>query len=297
MNLNQLEYFISVAENLNFTVAAKKCYISQTAMTQQIKALENTVGVPLFIRDKHHVELTEAGNIFLKEARVIIDRSQKALKLVRTSSTGLEGKLVIGFIRGYAHGSFIDFIRTFHHEFPNIQIQFISDNSSILFEKLEKGECDVIFTIKPFSQDSTLEHYYIRNYPVYAALETGHPLCTKDSLTYSDLQNEDFIIMQPYRRAKDEAEESMLIYNRGGFIPNIVAMEGNPEILLSMISLGIGVSILPEYIIELYNDSNITFLPLLQNDGSSQTVAFEMSWKRDVTNPVIERFIDRIKKR
>lgn len=62
MNLNQLEYFISAAEHLNFTKAAKECYISQTAMTQQMQALEKTLGVKLFTRDKHHIELTPAGN-------------------------------------------------------------------------------------------------------------------------------------------------------------------------------------------------------------------------------------------
>ena len=65
MNFKQLEYFVAVAELLSFTKAAKKCFISQTAMTQQIRSLEGKVGVPLFLRDKHHVELTAAGKISL----------------------------------------------------------------------------------------------------------------------------------------------------------------------------------------------------------------------------------------
>ena len=61
MNLKQMEYFVAAAEQLNFTRAAKKCFISQTAMTLQIQSLEEKIGVPLFVRDKHHVELTAAG--------------------------------------------------------------------------------------------------------------------------------------------------------------------------------------------------------------------------------------------
>ena len=61
MNLKQMEYFVAAAEQLNFTRAAKKCFISQTAMTLQIQSLEERIGVPLFVRDKHHVELTAAG--------------------------------------------------------------------------------------------------------------------------------------------------------------------------------------------------------------------------------------------
>ena len=71
MNLKQMEYFVAVAEQLNFTRAARQCFVSQTAMTLQIQSLEEKVGVPLFVRDKHHVELTAAGKVYLKEARVI----------------------------------------------------------------------------------------------------------------------------------------------------------------------------------------------------------------------------------
>ena len=81
MNLKQLEYFVAVAELLNFTKAAKKCFISQTAMTQQIRSLEEKVGVALFLRDKHHVELTAAGKIYLNEAKAILLRAEEASKL------------------------------------------------------------------------------------------------------------------------------------------------------------------------------------------------------------------------
>ncbi len=88
MNLKQLEYFVSVAETLNFTKAAKKCFISQTAMTQQIRALEEGIGAALFIRDKHHVELTPAGRVFMNEARVILARAEEAVKLAPIGGGG-----------------------------------------------------------------------------------------------------------------------------------------------------------------------------------------------------------------
>lgn len=293
MNLNQLEYFISVAETLNFTKAANKCYISQTAMTQQIKALEKTVGVPLFIRDKHHVELTSAGEIFLKEARGIVDRCQKAIKMAKSTTSGLEGNLTIGFICGYGNGKFVELVREFHRVYPNIQISLVRDNMSVLFEKMEKGECDIAFTISPYRQAySEYEHFYLNSYPVLAALYPDNPLSQKGKLTYSDLEKEDFIIMQPYRRAKDQAEESMLIYDRGGFFPNIIAMEGEPETLLSMISIGLGISILPEYITRHHQkDHDLVFLPMIKEDGQSETMDFELSWPIQSTNPAVEHFV------
>ena len=83
MNLKQMEYFVAAAEQLNFTRAAKKCFISQTAMTLQIQSLEEKIGVPLFVRDKHHVELTAAGKVYLNEARAILVRAEEAAKLER----------------------------------------------------------------------------------------------------------------------------------------------------------------------------------------------------------------------
>lgn len=79
MNTKQLEYFISVAENLSFTKTAEKFYISQTAVTQQIKALEEQINVTLFTRSKRHVELTPAGKVFLSEARTIIKNINDAI--------------------------------------------------------------------------------------------------------------------------------------------------------------------------------------------------------------------------
>ena len=78
MNLKQMEYFVAAAEQLNFTRAAKKCFISQTAMTLQIRSLEEKIGVPLFVRDKHHVELTAAGKVYLNEAGAILVRAEEA---------------------------------------------------------------------------------------------------------------------------------------------------------------------------------------------------------------------------
>ena len=78
MNLKQMEYFVAAAEQLNFTRAAKKCFISQTAMTLQIQSLEEKIGVPLFVRDKHHVELTAAGKVYLNEARAVLRRRRSS---------------------------------------------------------------------------------------------------------------------------------------------------------------------------------------------------------------------------
>ena len=294
MNLNQLEYFITVAETLNFTRAAEKCFITQTAITQQIKALEQTVGVPLFIRDKHHVELTPAGKIYLSEARVILERHAEALRLAKLVTEGEVGEITIGFINGYGKSDFSELLRNFHNAYPNIKIKLMRNNLSVLRKSLETGKCDIIFAIASYKQETDMvEHRYIRSYPVMAVLPEGHVLAQRGELTYKDLREENFIMMQPANRSKSQMEESILIYERGGYIPNVVAVEGEQETLLLMISVGMGISLIPEYITRNYAENrDLKILPLMKDDGMAETVDFEVCWKSGNTNPAVEKLLD-----
>lgn len=294
MNLNQLEYFISAAENLNFSKAASKCYISQTAMTQQIKALEKTVGVPLFIRDKHHVELTTAGKVYLSEAKAIIDKSNDALRKARTASEGISGKLSIGYIKGYGQDGLAENIRDFHLAYPNIELSFVRDNMSTLLEMVENGTLDVAFTVATNNpQFSDRNRKFVKSYPIMVALPSFHELSGSESLHFSDLKNEEFILMQPSDRPKDQMEEFLILYEHGGYRPNVVRIESDPETLLVMISVGLGISILPEYIIRLYrNKMDLSIIPILNTNETASTVDFEMSWSKRNYNPVIEKLIE-----
>lgn len=113
MNINQLKYFISVAEYRSFTKAANQFYISQTAITQQIQALEESMGVTLIDRSRRPIMLTPAGNVFLNEARAILERMDMAVSRVRDASTGLVGTLRIGYTKGYERSNLSNLLRAF----------------------------------------------------------------------------------------------------------------------------------------------------------------------------------------
>ena len=293
MNLNQLEYFVAVAETLNFTRAAERCYISQTAMTQQIRSLEKSIGVPLFERDSHHVQLTAAGSAYLNEARAILNRSNEAIRIARLAGEGVSGELTLGFISGYGHSDFIPILHRFRQSCPGIQTTLIRGNSSVLTDHPVNQRCDLIFTVSPFQRiNPLLEHRHLRTYPVMAVLPAGHKLSRQQAVTYGDLERCPFIMMQPTDRPKDQMEESLLIYNRGGYLPEIAAIEGEPETLMLMIAAGMGVSVLPEYLTRPYADSrNVAVLPVLRQDGAEETVDFEVSWLSTNTNPTLERIL------
>lgn len=291
MNIRQLEYFITAADTLNFTKAAQMCFVSQTAMTQQIKTLEKTVGVPLFYRDSHHVELTTAGKIYYNEAKQLVEHSNRAIELARLASEGIEGELTIGYVSGLGHSDLAEILYEFHHTFPSIKVHIVRENTSVLMEMLGNGHCDVIFSLDSVevnTQDYVAEYW--KNYPIMAVMHPENPLSQKEKVTYKDLEKEDFIMMEPTARPKEQFEESLLIYERGGYIPNIVEMERDPETLLLMIAMGIGISILPEYIVHnRENEHNLSLLPIVKADGTMETINTVVVYRKDNTNPVIQR--------
>ena len=290
MNLKQMEYFVAAAEQLNFTRAAKKCFISQTAMTLQIQSLEEKTGQPGIIPFN---ELTAAGKVYLNEARAVLVRAEEAAKLARTAAEGVAGELTIGFIRGYEQSRFSETLRSFHEAYPNISIHLLRENMSALYELLDNGTCDLAFNLSLYTQNyEDLKHRFLKRFPMMAVLYPGHTLAGESHLMYRDLAREDFIIMQPQGRSNDEAEEVLICYNKGGFIPNIVAREREVQTVLLEVSAGFGVAILPEYAVRHYrNARNLVVVPLLRADGSPEELDFEIAWRQSNPNPAIEKLL------
>ena len=297
MNLNQLTYFISVAELRNFTRAAEQNFISQTAMSQQIKSLERIVGVPLLVRDKHHVELTAAGRVYLAEARRIVQQSDEAMRLARLASTGLQGELTVGYVTGFGKGDFSQHLHAFHKAFPDVKVNLERSNSSVLLGKVAQGACDLALVISSHVMGKfELERRFITSYPIMVVLPADHALAGRERLAYSDLEGERFIMMDPADQPKDQMQESLLIYQRGGYIPNVVAADGEDETVMLMVAAGTGIALIPEYITRHYeNDPALKILPVAKVDGTSETLDFEVLWRPDNPNPALEHILDALK--
>lgn len=152
MNTKQLEYFISVAENLSFTKTAEKFYISQTAVTQQIKALEEQINVTLFTRSKRHVELTPAGKVFLSEARTIIKNINDAIAKTQQFAHGFFGTLSIGTLIGYEKNKLQQYLKEFSNTYPNISMDICTNEITELLNLVKNNSMDLAFVINPENQ-------------------------------------------------------------------------------------------------------------------------------------------------
>lgn len=295
MNLNQLRYFVSVAENGSFTRAAASQYISQTAITQQIHALEENVGAKLFDRNSRPVSLTPAGKVFLKEAREILGRMDVALARIREASVGLEGELRLGYTKGYEHSDLPKHLRGFHQEYPNVLISCYRCDTDMLASGVLHGEYDVIFTWDSTNirQEASIELRVFERVPLYVALYADHPLARRKELTRRELKQENILYMSPSGTGNSFGDAFYIsLYQRAGYQPNIILRSNDMESILMMVAAEEGISIVPGYSHPWdIGTENVVFLPL---SGEEENEEILIAWRRDNDNPALQRFIQKI---
>ena len=298
MNLNQLRYFVSVAEHGSFTKAAVNHYISQTAITQQIHALEENIGVALLNRSSRPVSLTPAGKVFLKEAREILGRMDTALQHTREASTGLEGELHLGYTKGYEHGDLPGYLRRFHREYPNVLISCYRCDTDMLAAGLMDGEYDVIFTWDSTNlrQEESLETRVFEHVPLRVALYANHPLARRKSLSRRDLRQENILFMSPSGTGHSFGDDYYIrLYQQAGYQPNILLRSSDMESILMMVAAEEGISIVPEYS-HPWNigTENVVFVPL---SGEEETEEILIAWQKQDDNPALKHFIHGLSKK
>jgi len=297
MNLNQLRYFVSVAENGSFTKAAMNHYISQTAITQQIHALEEHIGAKLLDRNSRPVALTAAGKVFLKESKEILGRMDAALLRTREATTGLEGELRIGYTKGYEHSDLPKHLRSFHHEYPNVLISCYRCDTDMLAAGLIKGEYDVIFTWDSTNlrQEEMLQLQVAEHVPLRVALYPNHPLARRKMLTRKDLRGENILFMSPSGTGDSFGDAYYIkLYQQAGYQPNILLRSNDMESILMMVAAEEGISIVPEYSHPWdVGTENVVFVPL---EGEEEREEILIVWRRSDGNPALEHFIEKIPK-
>ncbi len=296
MNTNQLKYFISVARNRSFSAAAEENYITQTAMTQQIKALEDDLGCQLINRSSRPISLTAAGNSFLSDAKLILRRLSDAKERANEASNGLNGVLRIGYIKGYERSFLSEFLRTFHRYLPNVLISCYRDTSDKLASLLQNREYDIIFTwdstnLKQNNDYAALE---IEKAGLMATLYASHPLCQKEYLKRNELKGESIIYMSPSELSENYGDSQFMdLYHEAGFHPEIICRSTDIESILMMVASEEGISIVPDYCGKKINNAEgLVFVPM---KGEKEVEEIHAIWRKDNDNVALDRFVKMLK--
>ena len=296
MNTNQLKYFISVGETRSFSAAAEENYITQTAMTQQIKALEDDLGLKLIDRSTRPITLTAAGLSFLNDAKLILKRLSDAKERASEASSGVSGTLRVGYIKGYERSGLSDQLRQFHRSLPGILLMCYRDTSDKLAAALQNGEYDIIFTWDStnLKENKDFEAVQIERARLMAALYASHPLCQREYLERIDLKGESIIYMSPSELSDNYGDSQFMdLYRQAGYVPEILCRSTDVESILIMVASEEGISIMPDYCVKKINNAEgLVFLPM---KGSQEVEEIHAIWKRDNENVALKHFTEQLK--
>ena len=293
MTLNQLKYFVAVAESRSFTKAAEQYFLTQTAITQQIHKLEDTVGVPLIDRKTRPISLTPMGQVLYREARSILMRMDTAVRRTREAASGISGSLRIGYTKGYEHSELATKLRQFHLRYPNVLLSCHRCDTDLLTTGLIDGQYDVIFTWDSTNicKDEAVQYRLQDRVQLMVALYGSHPLAHRTGLTRADLRDEGMLFMSPSGSGDSLGDEYFIrLYQNAGYHPNILLRSSDVESILMMVAAEVGISVLPVSCMQHLSESdNLVFVPL---EGEHEVEEILAVWRRDNESPTLRKFVD-----
>lgn len=246
MDLRQLRCFIAVAEELHFGRAAERLGLAPPALSRQISALEDELGVSLLTRTTRQVALTRAGLIMLEEAKAILVRMERASRSVREASLASSKVLRVGAIDA-ASSSFVpEALVTFRSRHPGIEIKFVEAMTAPLVQMLEAGKLDLAL-LRPPRKPTDCAFEVLRVERPIVVLSENHPLAAREHLTMQDLVGEPFVV--PSKRIRPFAYDLVMAYFESvGAVPNVTIEATEKPAMMSAVAAGLGMALAPDWV-------------------------------------------------
>ncbi len=261
MELRHLRYFVTVAEELNFSKAAQRLFTAQPSLSQQIKYLEQELDIQLFHRTKRKVELTEEGRNFLPYAQATLDQAEITVQKTRQVAKEQSCCLSIGFVPVAELKVFPLVLTKIRFENPDLKISLQSMDAAEQLEALESGQIDIGFVRENISTDCISSRLVFREKMLFL-MPKDHPLAQYDVIPVEALNNEALIIASIENAPT--LHKSVLHFAKQNNIKfNLIQHAGNILFNINSVNMGLGCAILPHYIEPIiHNHRNIVIKPL-----------------------------------
>ncbi|CAM4263071.1 LysR family transcriptional regulator [Bacillus luti] len=258
IELRQLNYFLAVSKELHFTKAAEKLNISQPSLSQQIRALEHELGMPLFDRIGKKISLTEAGKILLLHTKTIFREIEQARSAIQDLNGLQHGSLTIGSLLTVVNYLLPPAILNFNKLYPNIELSVLGLRTGDIREKLLQNELDIGITFLP------VQNKEIVSIPLYKSeltlvVPTGHTLTERSHISIVELQDYPLILL-PKNFFLTELITSHC--QQFDFTPKPILEISTMESLIQMVSKGMGITVLPKPYIDFLQKTNIQALKI-----------------------------------
>lgn len=244
MEIRQIEAFVAVAEMGSFTAAGERVNLTQSTISQQIKALEEELGQALFVRGGRAVRLTEAGEQLLPRARLVLDALDEIAAVFRTPGRPLRGRLRVGAASMATAYLFAPLYERFIATHPNIHLLVRSTpTTEETLKQVVSGEIDVGFIAVPVT-NGALEVEPVATDEVVLVVGPSHAWAGRRSIPAADLEGQQMIAFErglSHRRTMDD------LFTAVGIAPNIVSETNDPQMVKALVEIGLGIALIPRW--------------------------------------------------
>ncbi|MEU0965457.1 LysR substrate-binding domain-containing protein [Streptomyces sp. NPDC005917] len=264
MELRQLEYFVAVAEEQNFTRAAERVHISQSGVSAQIRQLERELGAELFDRSARTVTLTVAGKAALEYARTALAAAGAVGQAVGEVTDLIRGRITVGMVLGCTLTPLFDALAAFHEAHPGVEILLLEDSSDRLAEGVRSGAVDLALIGAAAAAPDGLEALTIISERLVAAVPAGHPLAKQAQqakqrrVTLRDLMSYPIVCMPPGTGLRAVFDQACAAQN---LQPAIALQAGAADAIAGLAARGLGVAILSDSMAASHGD-RLTACPI-----------------------------------
>ncbi|WP_165972060.1 LysR family transcriptional regulator [Paenibacillus piri] len=254
MQLRDIQYALTVAKELSFSKAAQKLSISQPALSQCIKKLEQELHAPLFFRENNTVKLTSAGELFMKEGSEIMNKSMRLTQEISALANTREENLRIGISPFYSYHYLPWIIPAFNKQYPTVKLDIMEKHSAILEQLIINDEVDFCMIPLPISHKE-IEYQPIYQEQILFAIPKSHGLnayltpAMSEGLPFIDLRLAQY---EPFLFLKSEQKFTpmgMRLCSEAGFTPHIVFETMNWDTINALVATGMGVGFVPEILV------------------------------------------------
>lgn len=288
MEFRHLTYFVAVAELLHFRKAAELLHIAQPALSQQIVKLERELGVTLLTRTSRSVELTDAGRLFLDDARRLLDLRDKAVQAVKNRADGTSGTLRIAYVGPAAYSVLHVVIGAYRKARPDVDLRLIELTNTEQLDALSSGTLDVGIGRLPI-RDPRFTTRPIFTEPVVVMLPANHRFAARDAaVPLISLADEDFIIV-PRARESSVFDRYVSLCHEAGFTPRITHEAPLVHTHVEMVAAGMGVALAPASV-KAIRRPGVIYRQI--SAEAEPTVTTGLVWISKNPNPAVAGFIE-----
>ncbi len=290
MDLKKLKSFVVLADTLHFAKAAARVNLTQPALTNHIKGLENELDIRLFERNQRHVSLTLEGLAVLEDVRRAVNQLENLQETAKRLSSGYKGVLRLGYVgTSVLDPTIMNLIRQFKRQYQEIDIIPVESDVNRQLLLLQQGELDLALVRRPLPLYRELAQKDLVCNKLNAVLPANHPLASKKRITVEDLADESLILHDdPTGVGLGGAVANL--FQRKGLVPHSTHLTKEVNVATALVAMGMGIAIVPDSQRSLL----IKDVVFREMDDPEAVTELTLCWRKPIKNQSVKLFIEHV---